>query len=402
MTMERELLAPELLRQHATHGTVGGTYPRALEAEFPTGMAEAAIAEISSWPGYAPTPLYSLEKLADHLGIGAVLYKDEGPRFGLGSFKALGGAYAVMLLARKWLAEKGHGDAALADIRAGKFASALKDLTVTCATDGNHGRSVAWGAEMAGCACVIFIHAEVSQGRKQAMEAFGAEVRRIEGDYDLSLKYCENEAQANGWFVVSDASYPGYLDIPRDVMAGYTVMGSEVLGQAEEAPTHMFVQAGVGGFAAAMVARLWQGYGDKAPRSIVVEPDLAGCAIESARQDKPAIVPIHEETLMAGLSCGEMSLVAWPILSAGCTDYITVGEEGVGPAMRLLASGEAGVKITGGESGVAGLVGLLAVAANPVLKEQLDLGPDSRVLLIGSEGATDPEIYKSIVGDLAA
>lgn len=402
MNIERELTAPELLRQHAVHATVAGAYPRALEEAFPTGMAEAAIAEISSWPGYAPTPLHSLGALADHLGLGAVLYKDEGPRFGLGSFKALGGAYAVMLLARKWLAENGHGDAALADIRGGRFASVLKDLTVTCATDGNHGRSVAWGAEMAGCACVIYIHAEVSSGRKLAMEAFGAEVRRIDGDYDLSLKVCEKEASANGWFVVSDASYPGYLDIPRDVMAGYTVMGSEVLGQAGAAPTHMFVQAGVGGFAAAMVARLWQGYGAKAPRSVVVEPDLAACAIESARQDKPAIVRIHEETLMAGLSCGEMSLVAWPILSAGCSDYVTVGDEGVGPAMRLLASGEAGAKITGGESGVAGLVGLLAVCANPELKRRIGLGPESRVLLIGSEGATDPEIYRSIVGDLAA
>ncbi|UUX49620.1 diaminopropionate ammonia-lyase [Nisaea acidiphila] len=402
MNIERELTAPELLRQHAAHAAAGGAWPESLEADFPVSMADDALAEISSWPGYAPTPLESLDALAAHLGLGAVLYKDEGPRFGLGSFKALGGAYAVMLLARKWLAENGHGEAALADIRGGKFAEALKDLTVTCATDGNHGRSVSWGAEMAGCRCVIFIHAEVSEGRKAAMEGFGAEVRRIDGDYDMSLKVSEREAEANGWFVVSDASWPGYLEIPRDVMAGYTVMASEVLAQADAPPTHMFVQAGVGGFAAAMVARLWQKLGADAPRSIVVEPDLAACAIESARQDKPAIVPIHEETLMAGLSCGEMSLVAWPILSAGCTDYVTVGEEGVGPAMRLLASGEAGAKITGGESGVAGLLGLLAVCAHPVLKERIGLGPESRVLLIGSEGATDPEIYRSIVGDLAA
>ncbi|WP_193181770.1 diaminopropionate ammonia-lyase [Nisaea sediminum] len=402
MKIERELTAPELLRQHASHATLGGVWPSALEAGFPTAMAEAALAEISSWPGYAATPLVELDGLAAHLGVGSVIYKDEGPRFGLGSFKALGGAYAVMLLARKWLVEQGHGDAALADIRSGKYAGALTDLTVTCATDGNHGRSVSWGAQMAGCRCVIFIHAEVSEGRKAAMEGFGAEVRRIAGDYDESLKHCEREAKANGWFVVSDASYPGYMDIPRDVMAGYTVIASEVLAQTDAAPTHMFVQAGVGGFAAAMVARFWQRLGAAAPRTVIVEPDLAACAIESARQDKPAIVPIHEETLMAGLSCGEMSLVAWPILSGGCSDYVTVGEEGVGPAMRLLASGEAGAKVTAGESGVAGLLGLMAVAAHPELKERIGLGPESRVLLIGSEGATDPEIYKSIVGDLAA
>jgi diaminopropionate ammonia-lyase len=400
--IERELTAPDLLRQHVSHATLGGAWPAELDADFPVSMAEAALAEISSWPGYAATPLVELDGLASHLGVGSVIYKDEGPRFGLGSFKALGGAYAVMLLARKWLGEHGHGDAALADIRSGKYAAALKDLTVTCATDGNHGRSVSWGAEMAGCRCVIFIHAEVSEGRKAAMEGFGAEVRRIAGDYDESLKHCEREAKASGWFVVSDASYPGYMDIPRDVMAGYTVIASEVLAQTDAAPTHMFVQAGVGGFAAAMVARFWQRLGTAAPRTVIVEPDLAACAIESARQDKPAIVPIHEETLMAGLSCGEMSLVAWPILSGGCSDYVTVGEEGVGPAMRLLASGEAGAKVTAGESGVAGLLGLMAVAANPELKARIGLGPESRVLLIGSEGATDPEIYKSIVGDLAA
>jgi len=400
--IERELTAPDLLRQHASHATLGTAWPADLEAGFSAAMAEAALTEISSWPGYAATPLVELDRLAAHLGLGSVIYKDEGSRFGLGSFKALGGAYAVMLLARKWLAEQGHGEVALADIRTGKYAAALKDLTVTCATDGNHGRSVSWGGGMAGCRCVIFIHAEVSEGRKAAMEGFGAEVRRISGDYDDSLKHCEREAGANGWFVVSDASYPGYMDIPRDVMAGYTVIASEVLAQTDVPPTHMFVQAGVGGFAAAMVARFWQRLGAGAPRTVIVEPDLAACAIESARQDRPAVVPIHEETLMAGLSCGEMSLVAWPILAGGCSDYVTVGEEGVGPAMRLLASGEAGAKVTAGESGVAGLLGLMAVAANPGLKARIGLGPGSRVLLIGSEGATDPEIYKSIVGDLAA
>ncbi|WP_420405493.1 diaminopropionate ammonia-lyase [Nisaea sp.] len=402
MNIERELTAPMLLRQHAAHETLSGAWPESLEADFPVSMAVSALSEISAWPGYAPTPLESLDGLATELGLGAVLYKDEGPRFGLGSFKALGGAYAVMLLARKWLADRGHDAATLDEIRSGKFAEALKEMTVTCATDGNHGRSVSWGAEMAGCRCVIFIHAEVSEGRKTAMEAFGAEVRRIDGDYDLSLKVSETEAEANGWYVVSDASWPGYMEIPRDVMAGYTVMASEVLAQTVAPPTHMFVQAGVGGFAAAMVARFWQTLGAEAPRTVVVEPELAACAIESARQDKPAVVPIHEETLMAGLSCGEMSLVAWPILAAGCSDYLTVGEEGVGPAMRLLASGEAGARITAGESGVAGLLGLMAVSSHPELKTRIGLGPDSRVLLIGSEGATDPEIYRSIVGDLAA
>lgn len=402
LEMEQELAAPGLIRDRAEHAVRDGAYPEDLAAAFSPAMCDAAHAEISTWPTYAPSPLHSLNKLAEKLGVASVHYKDEGVRFGLGSFKALGGSYAVMRLAAVWLRDRGHGSVSLGDIRSGKHAEALKDLTVTSATDGNHGRSVAWGAQMAGCGCVIFIHAEVSEGRKSAMEAFGAEVRRIAGDYDESLKVCDNAAETNGWFVVSDTSYPGYMDIPRDVMAGYTVMASEIMEQASEPPTHVFLQAGVGGFAASMVARFWQRLGADKPKSVIVEPELAACALESARLDRPATVSIREETMMAGLSCGEMSLVAWPILSGGVSDYLTIGEEGVAPAMRLLASGDAGGgKIVAGESGVAGLVGLIGAASDPALRARLGLGPESRVLVFGCEGATDPEIYRSIVGDLA-
>lgn len=387
-----------LIRDHIHRPTEDVAYPAALDSILSRTMAEEALGEISSWPGYAPTPLLELKPLANALDLGSILYKDEGHRLGLGSFKALGGAYAVMCFAAARLEEMTGTRPSLSDIRKGAYAEALRSVTVATATDGNHGRSVAWGAQMAGCQCKIFIHAEVSAGRKAAMEAFGAEVIRIDGDYDASVHRCAEEAAAHGWQIISDTSYEGYMDIPRTVMAGYSVLASEAIAQADAPPTHIFVQAGVGGVAAAVLARFWQEYGANHPHVIVVEPDRAACVFESARQGRAMTVPISEETIMAGLSCGEVSLLAWEILSRGAADFVTIGEEGVGPAMRLLASGRASdAPITAGESAVPGLIALVGAAARQDLRQILRLGPDSRILVIGCEGATDPEIYHRIV-----
>jgi diaminopropionate ammonia-lyase len=366
-------------------------------------MATEASAEIRDWPGYAPTPLRDLDALAGALGVAAIRYKDEAERFGLGSFKALGGAYAVLRLAAERLEAETGERPSLRAIREGRFGDRLKGLTVVTATDGNHGRSVAWGAQMAGCRCRIYIHAGVSDGRKEAMEALGAEVVRIEGDYDESVHRCAADAEANGWFVVSDTSYDGYMDLPRHVMAGYSVMASEVLDQmAPDVPTHVFIQAGVGGVAAAVCARFWQVLGARRPRFVIVEPERAACLMATARAGKPTAVPLEEETMMAGLSCGEVSLLAWDVLADGAADYLTIGEDQVAPAMRLLAAGEAGGgRIVAGESAVPGLIGLMGVAADPALRETVGLTEDSRVLVFGCEGATDPEIYREIVGDAA-
>lgn len=389
-----------LIQDHIQRPVASGPFPSELDSVLSAEMAEAAFAEISAWPGYAPTPLLSLAPLAQALGLGTVLYKDEGHRLGLGSFKALGGAYAVLCHAAGRLLARTGRKPPLAEIRAGAHADALAAETVCTATDGNHGRSVAWGAQMAGCRCRIYIHAEVSEGRKTAMEAFGAEVIRIDGDYDASVHRCAAEAEGNGWQVVSDTSYEGYRDLPRLVMAGYSVMASEILNQAPEPPTHVFVQAGVGGVAAAVLARLWQALGPNTPRLIVVEPDRAACVLESARQDRPMTVEIAEETIMAGLSCGEVSLLAWDVLSRGAAHFVTIGEDGIGPAMRMLASGKAsgGAPVVAGESAVPGLVALIGAAARDDLRAAMGLDETSRVLLIGCEGATDPAIYDAIVG----
>ena len=187
---------------------------------------EQAKREIASWPGYAPTPLVGLPGLARAIGIGSLSYKDESGRFGLGSFKALGGAYAVLRQLQVRL-----GDVSSAELRAGQHRARTASITVACATDGNHGRSVAWGARLFGCRCVIYIHETVSQGRADAIARYGAEVRRVPGNYDDAVRQAARDAAANGWIVVSDTSYPGYTDIPRDVMQGYTVMADEALAQ---------------------------------------------------------------------------------------------------------------------------------------------------------------------------
>jgi len=354
-----------------------------------------ARAEITAWQGYAPTPLYHLTALAKDLGLGDILYKDEGPRFDLGSFKALGGAYAGL---RVLLRELG-GDATLADIRAGHHSAAVAKITLASATDGNHGRSLAWGAQRFGAPCQIYIHRDVSEGRAQAMRDLGAVVTRIDGDYDDSVDQIRRDAAARGWFVVSDTSWPGYTQAPKDVMAGYGVMVHEIIQDLAQAPTHVFLQGGVGGLAASVAALLRQHYGADAPRVVVVEPDLAACLFDSAKAGALTHFSIVEETLMAGLSCGEPSPIAWEILHEQASDFITIPESLVAPTMQILGRPLAGdAPITAGESAVAGLAGVIGAATGP-LKETLGLSVRSRVLLIGSEGVTDAEIYDQLMAE---
>ncbi len=375
--LDRIYPTPPALTDHVAWQSEAGTYPSELLEVFSDTRFQAAYDEISGWPGYEATPLRSLDKLAAALGIYSVHYKDESGRFGLGSFKALGGAYAVMRL----VADQG-----------------TTDLTVTSATDGNHGRSVAWGAQRAGCRARIYIHRDVSVGRQQAMEALGAEVVRTAGDYDDSVRVCARESAERGWHVVSDTSYPGYDLIPRDVMAGYGVMASEILDQLDTPPSHVILQAGVGGMAAAITARLWLALGEKRPRFIMVEADRAPCILATARAGTMQTVTISEETLMAGLSCGEASPLAWEILRRCADHFVTVGDDYVAPTMRALANGEfGGGAIEGGECATPGLVTLIAAAAQDDLRAAFGLDEDSRVLVIGSEGATDPEIYQALL-----
>ena len=357
-----------------------------------------ARAEITKWEGYAPTPLVALRALASKLGVDSIHYKDEGPRFGLGSFKALGGAYAAQCLLQREVSRMTGQDVTLADIRTGKYRTECGGMTLVSATDGNHGRSLAWGCQRFGASCRIYIHAEVSEGRAAAIRNLGAEVIRIAGDYDASVALARTEADENDWHVVSDTSWPGYSRQPRDVMSGYGVMIQEIGDSLDRAPTHVFVQGGVGGLAAGVIASLRQNWGDLAPRAIVVEPELAACLFESARAGKATTIAVAEETLMAGLSCGEPSLLAWEILAEEASDFLTIPDSVVGPAIRLLARPFADdPSVEAGESAVAGLAALILLRQDANLSARLGLDSRARALLIGSEGVTDQVIFDRIM-----
>lgn len=343
---------------------------------------DAAEKDISAWPGYAPTPLLSLPALARRLGLTRLWYKDERGRFGLKSFKALGGAYAV----RRVLARQTRP---------------AREVTVTCATDGNHGRSVAWGAQLFGCQCVIFIHQTVSEGRAEAIRRYGAEVRRVKGNYDDAVRHAAAEANTNGWYVVSDTSYEGYRDVPVDVMHGYGVMAHEILRQLPpgEVPTHVLVQAGVGALAASMCAAFWIRLGERRPRCVIVEPVKADCFYRSIEAGRPVVVHGDIDTVMAGLACGEVSALGWEILQEGADALVAIGDAWAIEAVKSLAQPQGSdAKVVAGETGGAGLAALLAVHGRPELERALGLERDAKVLLIGSEGDTDPEIYRGIVG----
>ncbi|MDJ0921659.1 MAG: diaminopropionate ammonia-lyase [Henriciella sp.] len=374
----------------------GGAYPSSLQPLFNDGIAQSIRKEISDWPGYAPTPLVSLNDMTDRAGVGAIWYKDESPRFGLRSFKALGGAYAVDQLLLREIEKRRPGEPVSAEkLHAGAYRDDCANITIATATDGNHGRSVAWGAQRRGCPCMIYIHAGVSEGRENALASFGAKVIRVAGNYDDSVHQTAKDAEENGWFVVSDTSYEGYVDPPTDVMRGYTVMTAEIVDQLPAPPTHVFVQGGVGGLAAAVIGHLWDVYGANRPRFIIVEPETADCLYQSAKAGHPVAVEGDLETIMAGLSCGEVSTLAWPVVQAGTDHFLIIDDAAIPQAMRDLARRDAGA-IEAGESAVAGLVALLALGEQPDLKARLSLDTDSRILLLGTEGATDPHLYETI------
>ena len=361
----------------------------------------AAEAEISSWPGYVPTPLVALPGLAAKLGLATLWFKDEGKRFVTKSFKALGGPYAVGRVIQAAVERATGTRPTMRALAAGAHRDIARSITVTCATDGNHGRAVAWGATMFGARAVIFVAEGVSQGRADAIAAYGAEVRRVAGSYDDAVRHAAATAAAEGWTVVSDTSYEGYTEIPRDVMYGYGVMANEAIAQlpAGTRPTHVFVHAGVGAWAAAMCARFWQVWGPARPRFVVVEPDKADALYRSARAGHPVVVPGPHDTVMGGLACGEISLLGWDVLETGTDDFLVIPDERALEAMRSLASPAGGdPPVVAGETGAASLGAVLAACADAKLRAALGLDAGARVLLFGSEGATDPAIYREIVG----
>lgn len=387
--------------------------PRAVRAPYPAELkslmsierAQESRCWLSPWTQLArsATPLHELPGLAARLKVARVSVKDESVRSPLGSFKALG---APIALVRQIL--RRHPDLDPAALLTGRHAAVLQDYTVISATDGNHGRGLAAAARSVGCRCVIVLHAHVSAEREQAIAAHGARIVRIAGNYDDSVAEAARLAAANGWQVISDTSYEGYEDIPRDVMQGYATIAAEVVeqtGAAANEPgafTHVFLQGGVGGLAAGLASYFWEFHGAQRPRFIVVEPRQADCLFQSAVQGRAARATGSVDSVMAGLACGETSPLAWQFLQPGIDAFMTIEDDAAVQAMRVLAAGSGqDIPIVAGESGAAGLAGLQALRGDAAGSAQLGLDEGSRVLLINTEGATAPAVYAALAGETA-
>ena len=330
---------------------------------------------ISKWEGYSPTPLISLNKLSKELNLKNIFYKDENKRFDLKSFKALGGAYAVE-----------------------KVTKGNKDIVVATATAGNHGRSVAWGARRLGLKCKIFISEFVSEARGQAMSDLGADVVKVKGNYEQSLIECIKQSTDNNWQIVQDVAWKDYMVVPKYTMAGYSVMMKEIIDQINnEKITHIILQAGVGGMAGAMVAGIAR-YLDNVPVTIVVEPDSAACVLESIKTGKIEKIDIKRESLMGGMSCGEVSLVPWEILKKSVKYCISLPDDDIAKTMRLLGNSTFSEHpIIAGENSAPGVIGLIASYEDQIIKQKLQLDENSNVLIIGCEGDTDREMYQKLI-----
>ena len=344
---------------------------------LPEKFIEEAIEVISSWDNYAPTPLIRLNKLNEELKFKNIYYKDEDKRFDLKSFKALGGAFAVY-----------------------KIASKKKDITVSTATAGNHGRSVAWGAQRLGVKCKIFISEFVSESRAEAMRKLDAEVIRVKGNYDNSLKKCIEQSNKNNWEIVQDVSWEGYKEVPKLIMAGYTIMVKEIIDEINKnSITHVFLQAGVGGMAAAMIAGFAK-LSKNIPQFIIIEPENADCVFQSIKNNTPTTVDIKKETVMGGMSCGDVSSIAWEILKNSANYCLTIPDEAISTAVALLAEKRlSNEKIIGGECAVPGVIALIGSFNNKEYLDKLELNEQSNVLLFGCEGLTDNAMYQKLLSD---
>lgn len=377
-------------------------YPAELRRILNIAAGRESRAWLSSWSLLSPgsTPAWSLAGLAEKLDIASLTVKDESKRSTLGSFKVLGAPVALVRLVKRLWPEKSWS---APDLFAGRYATELREFTTISATDGNHGRALAAAAHSLGCSCVIVLHAHVSQEREDAIAAFGARIVRIAGDYDDSVVEAARLARENGWEVVSDTSYDGYEDIPRDVMQGYGVLVDELLEDCADAShcpwSHVVLQGGVGGLAAGVVSHFHERYGAARPFFIVFEPEQADCLYQSAVLGRAARATGSVDSVMAGLACGETSPLAWRFLNTTIDLFMTVTDAQAESAMRTLADAVDGdVPVESGESGAAGLAALLVIATNAELRRMAQIDSGSRVLLFSTEGATAPSVYQRIVG----
>lgn len=374
---------------------------------FHIGKKSAQIAQHfhATFPIYKPTPLIELDKLSKSLNVKNIYVKDESKRFGLNAFKVLGGSYAI----GNYIAQRLHKDIESISydyIVSKEVKEILGDITFISATDGNHGRGVAWTANQLGQKCVILMPKGSSLERLDNIKAEGADASITDCNYDDSVRIANALAEENGWIMVQDTAWEGYEEIPTWIMQGYTTMAYEAYEQLQGVkPTHIFLQAGVGSYAAAVQGFFADVYGEDRPITTIVEPNEAACIYQSAKARDGSIYPVKGDmnTIMAGLACGEPATVAWEVLKDYADHFITCPDYVAAQGMRILGNPLPGDdKIISGESGAASLGLVSEIMTNPNLKwmkETLKLDEHSVLLFFSTEGDTDRENYRKIVWD---
>jgi diaminopropionate ammonia-lyase len=361
-----------------------------------------------SLPGYEPTPLANLSNLAQELGVNHIYVKDESARFGLNAFKVLGSSYAMgmFICQQLGLDEK---TVTFDYLRSEEVRQKLGEVTFATATDGNHGRGVAWTAQQLGQQAVVYLPKGVARRRVEAIEETGATAIVTDVNYDDTVRLAKEAAEKNGWHMIQDTAWDGYEEIPRWIMQGYTTIAVEAEEQLEAMklprPTHVFLQAGVGSFASTILGYFVNRYRDRYPKTVVMEPEKAACIFASALAGKktPQQVVGDLDTIMAGLSCGEPSPVAWDILRSFADGYIVCPDYVAAQGIRILANplGD-DQRVVAGESGSVG-IGLLSLLLQDEecveIKQKLGLNENSSVFFVSTEGDTDPVNYRRIVWD---
>jgi diaminopropionate ammonia-lyase len=352
------------------------------------GRMQAACRMIARWPGYTATPLVRLDDLAGRLNLGTVWLKDETKRFGVDSFKALGAGYALARILADLLGSTLGREVPLSDLLRGLHRARTSSLTAVAATDGNHGRALAWASRMLGCRCIIFVPPQVSAGRRAAIVDLGAEVVEVAGTYDDAVEAAAASARRNGWTLISDTAHGGDDEVPLLVMEGYTTLVREITAARPAPPpfTHVFLQAGVGGFAGAVLDAAACSPAFRGAAGIIVESNRAGCLFASARAAALTGVRGSLATVMAGLACGVPSTLAFEIARRRASAFLQIPDTDALSAQQALADG-AGTDLPQiGETGIAGLAGLLAVCRRADWRSRLGLNARSNVLLFATEG----------------
>lgn len=359
-----------------------------------------------SIPEYKATPLVNLKKLAEFLGVESIYIKDESYRFGLNAFKVLGGSYCVgSIIADKLNIDV--GSLSFEEISSEKSKSKIGNITFVAATDGNHGRGIAWIANRLHQHSIVYMPKGSSEERLSNIKSLGSDAKILELNYDDSVRWASEVAKKHGHILVQDTSWQGYEDIPMRIMEGYTTMANEIVEQLkDENPTHIFLQAGVGAMAGAITAYFTEFYADEhKPTIVIVEAEKANCILRTAEANDGEFHNIEGDmdTIMAGLACGEPSTIGWSILKENADDFISIPDKIAAKGMRVLGNPiEGDDKIISGESGAATLGLVVEVLENSDLiwlKKQLKLNSDSKILCISTEGDTDKDNYKKIVWD---